>query len=65
MLKLSVRNNVSPYQVSTTLRVSRAIATDMLRDDSGSTYERNVFGTRYVLDPVAKTITAFIGGGEL
>ena len=65
MLSLSVRSNVSPYQVSTTLRVTREVAAAMLKDDSGATHERNIFGTRYVLDPVDKTITAFIGGGEL
>jgi hypothetical protein len=64
MLTLYVKNNVSPYQVSMEMRVTREVARDMLNDDSGSTYEREVFGTLYVLNPVDRTITAYVNGAE-
>jgi hypothetical protein len=53
--------DVSPYQVSCAMRVSRDEAREMLADTSGSTYERDVFGTHYTLDPVARTLTATYG----
>jgi|SRR6478735_5504936 len=55
---LYTRHYVSPYQVSVEMRVSRAEAIEMLSDTSGSDYTRDVFGTRLVLDPVARTLTA-------
>lgn len=49
--------NPSPYQVSMAMRVTREVARDMLTDDSGSTYTRDVFGELVTLDPVARTLT--------
>lgn len=56
--------DVSPYQVSMALRIPRDAARDMLSDTSGSTYERDVFGTHYTLDPVARTLTSEVIGVE-
>jgi len=65
MLTLQVLDNPSPYTISMAMRVTREIARDMFTDDSGSTYEREIFGTRYVYDTAARTLTSYINGAEL
>lgn len=54
-------HNPSPYQISMNMRVTRGVASDMFNDKSGSTYERDVFGTHYLYDPIAQTLTITIG----
>lgn len=64
-LTQTVRNNVSPYTVSMEMRVSREIAMEMCADKSGSVYERNVFGTTYIFNPIEKSLTIIVGHADL
>lgn len=50
-------HNPSPYQLSNAFRITRAQASDMLADDSGSTYERDVLGDWVTYDTATRTLT--------